>query len=317
MIASLDMLYAIKHIYQAKIVVFCKKNTENILKNFDFIDNIEIINNIDKDIIPQINKYSIDYLISFHAKTFLIKLLIKSNAKCIIVRSKFISIFSFKCKSIFTSIMKRFSKNKSDRDRLLYYARKINPKKFDKCIKKINFNTTIKTLSENKDTIQKYLQCHNIEKFIIINPFSITTDFTLNQVSFIDLIVKIRTSYPNIDIIVPTYGNIHSIFISNIKQHNIKLLSEIHIFKNNDDILNLAQLISQSKCIISPSTGPIHIASNMKIPSIGIYPRKDSLFWPTYNKDYVFIDKKHNELSNNEINKIIINIVGRLKKYVD
>ncbi|WP_161593846.1 hypothetical protein [Campylobacter armoricus] len=55
MIVSLDMLYAIKHIYHAKVIVFCRKNTENILKNFDFIDNIELIDKIDKNIIPQIN----------------------------------------------------------------------------------------------------------------------------------------------------------------------------------------------------------------------------------------------------------------------
>ncbi|WP_039640428.1 glycosyltransferase family 9 protein [Campylobacter lari] len=162
---------------------------------------------------------------------------------------------------------------------MLYYARKIDPKKFDKCIKKINFDTTIKTLDENKDIVKNYLQENNIKNFIIINPFSITVDFTLNLVSFFNLIEKIRFSYPNINIIIPTYNDIHDTFIRSVKQYNINLLSEIYIFKNNDDILNLVELISQSKCIISPSTGPIHITSNIKIPSIGLYPKKDSIFW--------------------------------------
>ncbi|MCR6576649.1 glycosyltransferase family 9 protein [Campylobacter insulaenigrae] len=128
---------------------------------------------------------------------------------------------------------------------------------------------------------------------------------------------KIKILYTDIDIVVPTYDDIHDIFIKNIKQHNTKLLAQIHIFKNNNDILNLAELISRSKCIISPSTGPIHIASNMKISSIGLYPKKDSIYWPTYNKDYVFIDKKYSELSNNEVNKIIIDVIDRLKKYIN
>ncbi|EFO9213307.1 hypothetical protein IO397_000347 [Campylobacter lari] len=200
---------------------------------------------------------------------------------------------------------------------MLYYARKIDPKKFDKCIKRINFDTTIKTLDENKDIVKNYLQKNNIKNFIIINPFSITVDFTLNLVSFFDLIAKIRFSYPNINIIIPTYNDIHDTFIRSVKQHNINLLSEIYIFKNNDDILNLVELISQSKCIISPSTGPIHIASNIKIPSIGLYPKKDSIFWPTYNKDYVFIDKKCNELLCHEIDKIITDVIDRLKKYIN
>ncbi|QOR01930.1 glycosyltransferase family 9 protein [Campylobacter sp. 2014D-0216] len=152
---------------------------------------------------------------------------------------------------------------------------------------------------------------------IIVNPFSITVDFTLKTTSFLELIACIRISYPNIAIIIPTYNDIHDTFIKNIEQFNINLLSEIYIFKNNDDILNLAELISQSKCIISPSTGPIHIASNMKIPSIGLYPKKDSIFWPTYNKDYVFIDKKYNELSHNEINKIITSVIDKLKNYIN
>lgn len=184
-------------------------------------------------------------------------------------------------------------------------------------LKKINFDTTIKTLSKNKNIIQNYLRSNNIKNFIVINPFSITVDFTLRIISFLDLITQIRISYPNINIIVPTYNDIHDTFIKNIKQYNINLLSEIYIFKNNDDILNLAELISRSKYIISPSTGPIHIASNMKISSIGLYPKKDSIYWPTYNKDYVFIDKKYSELSNNEVNKIIIDVIDRLKKYIN
>ncbi|WP_291951552.1 glycosyltransferase family 9 protein [Campylobacter sp.] len=317
MVVSLDMLYAIKHIYQANTIVFCRKNTENILKNFDFIDHIELIDKIDESMIKQINKYPLDYLISFHGKSFLIKLLIKTNAKCIIVRSKFISVFSRKCKIIFTSITKRFFKNKSDRDRMLYYASKIDSKKFDKCLKKINFDTTIKTSYENKNIIQNYLQSNNIKNFIVINPFSISTNFTLNPTSFFILMEKIKSLYPDIDIVIPTYDDIHDIFIRNIKQYNTKLISQIHIFKNNNDILNLAELISQSKCIISPSTGPIHIASNIKIPSIGLYSKKDSIYWPTYNKDYVFIDKKHNELSYNDVGKIISDIINKLQKYIN
>lgn len=103
-------------------------------------------------------------MISFHAKSFLIKLLI--NTKRIIVKAKFVSIFSLKRKTVFTSITKRFFKNRSDRDRMLYYARKIDPKKFDKYIK-INFNTTIKTSNENKDII-KIISNKTISKIALL-----------------------------------------------------------------------------------------------------------------------------------------------------
>lgn len=57
MIASLDMLYALKHIYNAKIIVFAKNNTFSLLKNLAFIDTIEILKNpTSKDNIVKINQ---------------------------------------------------------------------------------------------------------------------------------------------------------------------------------------------------------------------------------------------------------------------
>ncbi|CAM4144123.1 glycosyltransferase family 9 protein [Campylobacter armoricus] len=316
MIVSLDMLYAIKHIYHAKVIVFCRKNTENILKNFDFIDNIELIDKIDKNIIPQINKYPIDYLISFHAKSFLIKLLINTNTKYIIVKAKFVSIFSLKCKTIFTSITKRFFKNRSDRDRMLYYARKINSSIFDIKIKNLEFKTQIQTNAIHKILINDFLRKNEIKNFVILNPFSITSKHTLDIISFLKLAKNIKKNYQNISIVIPTYELVHDDFIDEIHKYDKNLLEEIIVFKNNSDILNLAELISRSKCIISPSTGAIHIATNLKIPSIALYPPKDEIFWPTYNKDYIIITKTQNNLREDEKQEFIENITKRLKKYL-
>lgn len=74
MVASLDMLYAIKAIFKAKVIVFGAKNTQKLLHNFDFIDKFELISSSAKEnypqIIKQINAYHCDYLIAFLLKVF-------------------------------------------------------------------------------------------------------------------------------------------------------------------------------------------------------------------------------------------------------
>lgn len=44
----------------------------------------------------------------------------------------------------------------------------------------------------------------------------------------------------------------HDHFINELYEYDKNLSKEIVIFKNNDDILNLAELILKSICVISP-----------------------------------------------------------------
>lgn len=317
MIASLDMLYAIKHIYNAKIIVFAKNNTFSLLKNLTFIDTIEILKNpTSKDNIAKINQHNLDYILSYKANTFLIKQFIKSNAKKIITRLKIRSFFSIKCRTIWIKLITRLYKKRTERDRLLFYARKINTKIFDEKIKNLEFKTQIQSNLTHKNLITNFLNQSKIKDFIILNPFSITSNSTLDTISFLKLAKNIKQNYPKISIIVPTYDLVHDDFMDKLLGYDKNLLKEIVIFKNNDDILNLAELISRSICVISPSTGLIHIATNLKISSIALYPPKDEIFWPTYNNDYVFIKKSKDELSEDEKRELIVDITRRLEKYL-
>lgn len=56
---------------------------------------------------------------------------------------------------------------------MLYYARKINPKLFDKEIKNLNFDIKIKTNIYNKNIINNFLDQNNIKdkNLILLNPF--------------------------------------------------------------------------------------------------------------------------------------------------
>lgn len=312
-ILSLKMLYSIKHIYNAKIIIFIENHNLKNLLNLNFIDQIQLINK--NNIIQKINNHKLDYLISYISTYSTIQLLEQTNAKKIIIKAKFKSILSMKCKVVFFNILKRIYNNKNIEDLMLYYARKIQPKIFDKKIKNLYFDISIQTTQKNKNLINKFLYNNRINNFIIINPFSISTKFNLNIFLYFDLIQKILNT-KNISIVIPTYNRVYKYFIEKITEFDSKLLTKIFIFQNNNDILNLVELISKSKCVISPSTGVIHIASNLKISSIGLYSKKDSIYWSTYNKDYVFIDAIHNKFSRNDADKIISDVINKLQKYI-
>lgn len=137
------MLYSIKHIYNAKIIIFIENHNLKNLLNLNFIDQIQLINK--NNIIQKINNHKLDYLISYISTCSTIQLLEQTNAKKIIIKAKFKSILSMKCKVVFFNILKRIHNNKNIEDLMLYYARKIQPKIFDKKIKNLYFNISIQT----------------------------------------------------------------------------------------------------------------------------------------------------------------------------
>ncbi|MBZ7934394.1 glycosyltransferase family 9 protein [Campylobacter sp. RM3125] len=320
MVATLDMLYAIKTIFKAKVIVFGAKNTQKLLENFDFIDKVEIIDFAarggNQQVLKQINSFYCDYLIAFHAKSFLVKFLLQTNVKRIIIRLKWLSFLSPRCITINISFIKRFFKDRSERAKFLYYARKINPKLYDEKIKNLCFNTRIKIPTKNQIFIQNFLNSYKLKEkdFIIINPFAVSTPYNLSIQDYIALICKASLMKK---VIIPTYEAVHQEFMEQINSLDTLLNKQIFIFKNDEDILNLAALLYYSKCLISPSTGTIHLATNLEIPSIGLYPYKDDEQWPTFNKNYVFIPKPQKELSKQEIDEIIEECLDRLKQMLD
>ena len=109
--------------------------------------------------------------------------------------------------------------------------------------------------------------------------------------------------------IVATYPEIHDNFISTLKQWQNNAQNEISkllIFKNDDDILNLAALIEKMHYVISPSTGTIHLASNLCVPTIGLFSQYDTIKWGTKSNQYVILPKPKNDMSENDINIAIM-----------
>lgn len=160
---------------------------------------------------------------------------------------------------------------------MLFYARKINARIFDKKIKNLEFKTRIKTNVTHKNLIKNFLNQNEIKRFIVLNPFSITSNTTLDTISFLKLAKNIRQIYQDVSIVIPSYDLVHDHFINELYRYDKNLSKEIVIFKNNDDILNLAELILKSICVISPSIGTTHLATNLKVFSIVLYPLGDEV----------------------------------------
>lgn len=86
------------------------------------------------------------------------------------------------------------------------------------------------------------------------------------------------------------------------------------MFRNNDDILNLVEMISRCAVVISPSTGIIHIASNMCVKTIGLYEKSESTKWRTKDNNYVFLKSPTSSLNKKDENIIIMQTMGLLKR---
>lgn len=216
--------------------------------------------------------------------------------------------------------MKKIHKSLGVEYYMLAHARKIKPKLFDEGIKNLHFDIKLKTKAEHKARIDEFLKPikHN-DNILIINPFAIHAQgcgFNLEMKDYLDLLALIVEKSPNLAIIIITYEAVHKDFMQDLKAFFHKVPEQIHIFKNDDDLLNACELLTRAKVVLSVSTGLIHLASNLQIPSIGIFSHRDTINWKTFNEDYVILPKKVVQLSPQEMKELKMTILERLEKYL-
>ncbi|RDU60079.1 glycosyltransferase family 9 protein [Helicobacter sp. MIT 14-3879] len=318
-IIGFEAFYALKNIYNCKLFVFSNNKMKNLLEYCDFVD---LWCPIEKE---EINKYHCDYLLLSNSKSYFINLAKSTNAKRIICATKIPSLFSFRCRTVPIYFCKKYY-HLSEREILLSFVRRINFKLYDSKIAAIDLNKAkIPTTKEHKDFVLSlikpkvldYLGLSNTLEhtppinLIFINPFNHACPYNLHLDSWIEIanqVSKIPLCIP----IIATYPQIHKDFISSVEsQHD---LSKFIIFQNNENLLNLTSFISQVSCVISPSTGTIHLASNQRIPTIGIYPKYDTRRWATYSKKYIFLDKPLSTINKEQENQVIEQTLSLLKQ---
>lgn len=116
--------------------------------------------------------------------------------------------------------------------------------------------------------------------------------------------------------LVITYPKVHSEFMAHLEKQD-DLHNSVLVFKNNDDLLNLAEMICRCRVVISPSTGIIHLSSNLGISTIGLYERSESKKWSTKDNRYVFLKSPKSSLTRQEENLAIAQSIDLLKQILE
>ena len=110
---------------------------------------------------------------------------------------------------------------------------------------------------------------------IIINPLCISTfkkGYSYHPDDYVKLALQLAKDFPHILFIISSYGQ-QSFHDIEIPYDNLKLLI------NKGDMSNVIALIEQCDLIVSPSTGPAHIADNIGRDVIGSFPFYDEYRW--------------------------------------
>lgn len=113
--------------------------------------------------------------------------------------------------------------------------------------------------------------------------------------------------------LIITYPKVHSEFVAQLEKQD-DLRDSVLVFANNDDLLNLAEMICRCEVVISPSTGIIHLSSNLGISTIGLYEKSESKKWSTKDNRYVFLKSTKSSLTKQEENLAIAQIIDLLKQ---
>ncbi|WP_245945534.1 glycosyltransferase family 9 protein [Helicobacter didelphidarum] len=284
-VVALHAIYVLRFLYpDSLLVVYTNSNGIQLYTQFTFID---VLINIDslgqKELQNNINSYSFDVFVLTQANRRHCNLIYHTNCKKIISFLSAGNIFKSRFHTIFLS---RNFNSMPQYQRMLMLVRKIDSQIFDKHINAIDFSAImLRSNQENDDFVQNFFNTHNIcleSPIVVINPFVHSTfcNLTLHECGeggWNKLINILSSLYPTINFIIPTY--------SNNKKLPDSLPQNVKIFYNTHDLLNLVALLRYATLLISPSTGPSHIANNLKIPIILLCSKRDKSLWKGDNMD--------------------------------
>lgn len=297
-IICLKALFIAKNIFGARCVLFGTQTAQTLCANFDFIDAIEVVPDIkqgyilpqnkDKDSVQNLrevfNKHHLDYVVLGSPRATNIALLKSTNAKKILCALKFSSLFSLKCNTLPVYATKSY-KTKCFEEILCLFVRLICPKTYDKHISSLDFSPLrLSTKQSHKDYIRDFLSPNIQQKHLImINPFNISGQHSLSINAFLDIAMQMgKGIFTDCIALIATYPKVHNSFMEALnayKKHRNTTLENLLIFKNNDDIYNLIELLKRTTCLISPSTGTAHLAANLGIPTVALYSKRDIDRW--------------------------------------
>lgn len=314
-LVSIPAMYAIKALYPScKLVVYTNSIGIELYSGYEFIDELVDMDALTHEgIQAHINSWGFDYFILTQANRWRCKLINATNAKTILSLLSLGSIFRPKFRTLFIS---RNLNPTPQYQRMLKLVRQIDPKHFDSHFQKIDFSPThLQTLPKHKEKIDHFLAPYtSFSKLVMLNPFSRTCSHNLSLKAWLELTRALAILYPYILFILPTYeGNPSPLEFS-------PSLPNVAIFRNNQDLFNLIELISRLWLLISPSTGNAHIANNLKIPLLGLFSKRDRLLWRGENMDLdqlLTLPKPKEKMTKEEEREVIIKIIAAFENLIE
>ena len=154
----------------------------------------------------------------------------------------------------------------------------------------------------NSDTILNPIKngtfANNQRKdYIVFNISGLEDDRKLCESKIIELVHTILNKSENCIVFLSGADNDKDKLIELEKEINSTLCKSIHL-----NIMDFAAFLAGAKCLISPDSGPIHIASALNTPVIGFYNSYNKLTkWHPLSTKYVSILKNISEINQRDL----------------
>lgn len=262
-------LFALRKLYpKAKIILFGVRLTKELLKNAPFIDEIVRVDELDwhRDAKKvhglNFDDYKLDVLILASSYKFnsLLRLAAQSKTPQIIAPLRLNTLFAPRITTCF------YTKTKPHREvyRTLRMVRKIDKKRFDEGVKKLDFKEAkLQTSAKNKayiDEVFREFDAKNYQKIIGINAFG-NTAYKLSAQDFLELANGLGKEHANMLFVLMNYSANAFTF----RAHGGGQFENVKEFINEGDLFDLMELTSRLDLLISVDTGNVHIADNQGI----------------------------------------------------
>jgi ADP-heptose:LPS heptosyltransferase len=194
LVLSIPSFYMIKKMYpNSKLTVLVRNYNYDVVKNLSYIDEVIKIDDYDEESLEnKIKDINADIFVALYSDKRVAKLARVSKAKWRVGPfSKIESFFSYN-KGLW---QKRSKSIKNEAEYNLDLVRSIDSKLYEE---KLDINTKIIYDKGHEKMAQDWLQLNNIDKFILIHPFSggSAKNITDNQYSqLIERILKEKSEY--------------------------------------------------------------------------------------------------------------------------
>jgi len=165
------------------------------------------------------------------------------------------------------------------------YFSKSNFDNITEILKKYNLKYNIKAKYINIDNMQsQFLSSNN---YIIFNISGFENDRKLEENTIFEILNTLFLNFPETMIFLSGAEN----DVEKIKQIEQKINNK-NCKGINLNIMDFTALLAGASCLISPDSGPVHIASALQVPTIAFYKTYDKLVkWHPINTKFVAILK--------------------------